>query len=75
MKVSSISSSSIETVLFSEQQVKPTQYAAQRFYSNVLKMLDHIGTAIAVGETGDLDAIDDFRMKEFGHMKAFGASQ
>jgi len=34
---------------------------------SLLKKLDHIGTSIALGEAGDLDAADAYRRKNLGH--------
>lgn len=63
MKVSSITVDSVEQSAVSHHKSK---FMASQINLNdlpVLKQLNHIGSAIALGEAGDLDAAHEFRNK------------
>lgn len=62
MKISSLSVSSIESNLITHQETK----SFQQLISPLLKTLDRIGTSIALGEAGNLDAAHEFRNKNTG---------
>lgn len=64
MKVSSLSGNSIESDLYTEHQPVALLLVVKRKLMAILKFVDHIGTAIALGEKGDLEAAHDFRAKE-----------
>jgi hypothetical protein len=66
MRVSSITVSSIEHTFKSELHAGNIIQTAQHITASLLKTLDHIGTAIALGEKGDLEAADAFRRKSSG---------
>lgn len=66
MKISSVTSSSIAHTLNSDQEAAPFMQAAQSACMGLMKTLDHIGTAIALGEAGDLEAPHAFREKNSG---------
>ena len=66
MKVSSASTSSIEPTLNPNYQAEPFLATAQRMLKSVTKTLDRIGTSIALGESGNLEAADAFRRKNSG---------
>jgi hypothetical protein len=66
MKVSSISSGSIESTLISDRDAGSFTQTLQHLISPVLKTLNRIGTSIALGEAGDLEASHEFRKKNSG---------
>lgn len=66
MKVSSATTSSIEPTLNPNYAAEPFLAMAQRMLKSVTKTLDHIGTSIALGESGNLEAADAFRRKNSG---------
>lgn len=71
MKVSSMSRNAVESGLFPDSQardhqVRPILQMAQRQLASLLKTMDRIGTSIALGEKGDLEAADAFRRKNSG---------
>ena len=61
MKVSSIFNNSIESCFIPDHQGKSILYVARNRMASLLKTMDHIGTAIALGEKADLDAADKYR--------------
>ena len=69
MKVSSISGNSLETGFNEDHQGKSFFQAAQNHAASLLKMVDRIGTSIALGEKADLDAAHEFRNQEPGKNK------
>ena len=69
MKVSSISANSIESNIFAEQQSQSFVQSVLHSFSSMIKVINRIGTAIAVGESGDLDAAHEFRVKEIRNSK------
>lgn len=66
MRVSSITVSSIEHTFKPELHAANIIQTAQYIAATLLKTLDHMGTAIALGEKGDLEAADEFRRKNSG---------
>lgn len=66
MKISSVTSSAIAHTLNSDQEAAPFLQAAQNAYMSFIKTLEHIGTAIALGESGDLEAAHAYREKNSG---------
>ena len=66
MKISSVTGSSIAHTLNSDQEAAPVLQAAQHAYLGLMKTLGHIGTAIALGESGDLEAAHAYREKNTG---------
>lgn len=64
MKVSSISSNPVETGIFPDQQSQPFMQSVRHGLSSILKVVDRIGTSVALGESGDLDAAHEFRIKQ-----------
>lgn len=66
MKVSSATTSSIEPTLNPNYAAEPFLAATQRTLMSLLKTLDRIGTSIALGESGNLEAADAFRRKNSG---------
>jgi len=44
----------------------PFLQVAQRMVTSLMETLDRIGTSIALGESGNLDAADAFRRKNSG---------
>jgi hypothetical protein len=69
MKASSISDNSLETGFIPELQGKTFLDLAQDRVSSLLKIVDRIGTSIALGEKGDLEAAHEFRNQEHGKIK------
>jgi hypothetical protein len=69
MKVSSISGNSLETGFNADNQGITFFQAAQNHAASLLKMVDRIGTSIALGEEADLDAVHAYRNKESGKNK------
>jgi hypothetical protein len=63
MKVSSITANTIETALFSEHHVNPIIHFVKSNVAAFSKSLNQIGSAIELGEKGDLDAAHDLRIK------------
>jgi hypothetical protein len=61
MKVSSISGSSLETGFIADHQGITFFRAAQNHAASLLKIVDRIGTSIALGEKADLDAAHAYR--------------
>ena len=66
MKTSSVTSSSIAHTLNSDYEAAPFPQAALNALMDFIKTLDHIGTAIALGESGDLEAAHAYREKNSG---------
>jgi len=66
MKVSSATTSSIEPMLKPDHEAEPFLQVAQRMVTSLMKTLDRIGTSIALGESGNLEAADAFRRKNSG---------
>jgi len=66
MKISSVTGSSIAHTLNSDQEAAPFLQATQHAYLCLMKTLDHIGTAIALGESADLEAAHVYREKNSG---------
>lgn len=66
MKISSATTSSIEPMLNPGHETEPFLAAAQHAVTSLMKTLDRIGTSIALGESGNLDAADAFRRKNSG---------
>lgn len=66
MKVSSISEHSLETGYLTAHQGKTAFNAVQKMISALLSAINQIGTAIALGEKGDLDAMHHFRTENIG---------
>lgn len=69
MKISSISSNSLEHDFIAEQHGKSLFDAAENCAKSLLKTVNRIGTSIALGEKGDLDAAHEFRNQEPGKNK------
>ena len=69
MKVSSLSGSPMNSGIYLDQQSKQFLPATKRKIASVLKAINHIGTSIALGESGNLDAAHAFRTKEAGKRK------
>jgi hypothetical protein len=69
MKVSSISGNSLETGFIADHQGITFFQAAQNHAASLLKMVDRIGTSIALGEKADLDAAHAYRNQEPGKNK------
>ena len=55
--------------LYNDQQGKPLLNLPHKYFSAIAKLLNRIGTAIALGEKGDLDAAHEFRSKMTQHQK------
>lgn len=66
MKVSSITGGSIESGLKPVHDAEPFLQVAQRVAASIMETLDHMGTSIALGETGNLEAADAYRRKNSG---------
>lgn len=66
MKVSSISGNPLESGLIPTNQDSSLLQAAQGYLASLFKTIDRIGTAIALGEKGDLEAAHQFRVKSTG---------
>ena len=66
MKVSSITSNTLENSFIPEHQGKTFLAAAQDHVASLLKIVDQIGTSIALGEKGDLEAAHEFRNQKSG---------
>jgi hypothetical protein len=66
MKVSSISGNSLETDFIADHQGITFLQAAQNYAASLLKIVDRIGTSIALGEKADLDAAHEYRNQEPG---------
>jgi hypothetical protein len=67
MKVSSISGNSLETDFIEDHQDITFFQAVQNHAASLLEIVDRIGTSIAMGENGDLDAAHEFRNREPGN--------
>jgi len=63
MNVSSLTASSIRTAINSCGGTEKFLQLARRSVSSLLKTFDRIGTSIALGEAGDLEAAHAFRNK------------
>lgn len=63
MKVPSISDSSMKSGGLDAHQSNSLFQFVHRKLTSFIKVLDRIGTAIALGEKGDLDAAHEFRSK------------
>jgi len=66
MKASSLSNSSIEPLFVSDYEADSFLTTVQRMANSLVKLLDRIGTSIALGESGDLEAAHAFRRKISG---------
>ena len=66
MKVSSITNGSLESRLTPGHDAEPFMQVAQRVATSIMKTLDHMGTSIALGESGNLEAADAYRRKNSG---------
>jgi hypothetical protein len=66
MKASSVTTSSIEPTLNPAHESEAILQMAQRMAKSMFKLLDRIGTSIALGESGNLEAADAFRRKNSG---------
>lgn len=69
MKVSSISGNSLETGFIADRQSATFFRAAQNHAASLLKIVDRIGTSIALGEKADLDAAHAYRNQVPGKNK------
>lgn len=69
MKVSSISGNSLEKGFNDDHQGITIFQAAQNHAASLLKLVDRIGTSIALGEKADLDAAHEYRNQEPGKNK------
>jgi len=69
MKVSSISGNSLETGFIADRQGINFFQAAKNHAASLLRMVDCIGTSIALGEKADLDAAHEYRNQEPGKNK------
>lgn len=67
MSASSLNNQAIETSLNLNDGAEASQQADNGIASSLIKILDHIGTSIALGEAGDLEAADAYRRKNLGH--------
>jgi hypothetical protein len=66
MNVTSLTARTIETSLNQNEEAETLQLV-NRIALPLLKILDHIGTSIALGEKGELEAADAYRRKNSGH--------
>ena len=66
MKVSSISEHSLETGYLTSHQGEATFNSVQKLLASLVSAINLIGTAIALGEKGDLDAMQHFRTGHIG---------
>ena len=66
MKISSVTSSAVAHGLNAAHENASILNAAQHAFKVLLNTLDHIGTAIALGESGDLEAAHAYREKSTG---------
>lgn len=67
MKVSSITSNTMENSFIPEQQGKTLLAVVQEHVASLLKIAGQIGTSIALGEKGDLEAAHEFRNQNPGN--------
>lgn len=63
MKVSSLTANAIESALFSLPPANPLLHYIKNKFASLSKVISQIGTAIELGEKGDLDAAHQFRIK------------
>lgn len=68
MKVSSKSAESVGAAHIPYHEASSLLQVASFNNSLLLKLLDRIGTAIALGEAGDLNAAHEFRKKNSGDL-------
>jgi len=68
MKISSASSSSIEHTLKANHAVDSLLSMVQHTIRSLMRTVNHVGTSIALGESGDLDAAHEFRNKNSGRL-------
>jgi hypothetical protein len=66
MKVSSITNNSLESRFIVDSNGKLLLDAVQNYAASLLQLIDRVGTSIALGEKGDLDAAHEFRMQALG---------
>jgi hypothetical protein len=66
MNVSSLTTRSIKTAKNPNGEAESFLQAVRRMASSLLKIFDRIGTSIALGESGDLEAAHAFRSKNSG---------
>ena len=66
MKVSSLTNGAILHTLNADDDAAPFFQAAQNLSRTLLKTFDRMGTSIALGESGDLDAAHEYRTKKPG---------
>jgi len=69
MKASSVSSNRLGTDFIPENHGGSLFESARDRVVSLLKIIDHIGTSIAIGERGDLDAAHEFRNQGAGKIK------
>jgi len=69
MKVSSISRNSFEKDFIADHQSATFFRVAQNHAASLLKIVDRIGTSIALGEKADLDAAHAYRNQVPGKNK------
>jgi len=63
MKLSPVSSKSIGTSFDPQNEVTSLGRSIHDRLITMLNTIDHIGTSIALGEKGNLDAAHDYRIK------------
>jgi hypothetical protein len=66
LKVSSLSAGSADATLIQHHETRSILQMANRKDFSLLKQLDRIGTSIALGEAGNLEAAHEFRQKNSG---------
>jgi hypothetical protein len=66
VKVSSISGNTLESGLVTNQHDIALAMAVQDHLAALYQTIDRMGTAIALGEKGDLEAAHQFRVNSIG---------
>jgi len=66
MKVSSITGNSIEVGYIAPAHDNSLLDVTQNLATSIVKIANQIGTSIALGEKGDLDAAHEFRKQTLG---------
>ena len=66
MKTTSISSGTIEQSFIAAHETAHLLHVLQSMAKTTLSIFNRIGTAIALGESGDLDAAHEFRKQNSG---------
>lgn len=69
MKASSVSGNLLKSGLTAEHQRKSLLDAMQTCCATLVNIANQIGTAIALGEHGDLDAAHEYRSQKTGVCK------